>query len=669
MSTPVDRNSLRPQPTPTPTPSAATQTATPVPVGGTEAKGSLINQLRQTATATPFQLDGFGPASRTAGGVVDPRQLQTVVPGGGDVAQLFGFGEGKNDREKFIDATAEFRAVGGQVRRLQAELAGIPKSDPRYAQVEAQFKSAEQSLQSKFGYTAQTLPKAGATWVDPQFLGGELSAGKMTSENFPTGRPVTQPPAAMDQALRDGVLELQMHDGRKVTVTSPEQYRAVIAENRAALGMPRTDGDPIGAHLTFQGGGGKGKRYGAAVAELYAQGVVPTSVSGASAGAIAAAMVAGGADPVQLQKIVTHPQLSKLYDLDLGDVQGGVLNGNAAYEFIDQQLRELTGIHDRPVTFADLKVPLQVVATKMSDSHPEPGTEDMTQLKNRLFVFSQETTPDTPVALAIRASMAIPGVFDPVQMVDPTTGREVQLTDGGVLDNLPMGLNRADLPVIGMSLGSQADNHPSGKTARPKPMPEGNIDVGNLAKNGYWGYKMNKDSAANVDDWRNRTQPQPGQFMLTVPTWNLENPKEGNSTLGFGWDPKVDPKLDQQGRKVTQDFLREFMDDFGKPGASGSNLHTKVPDNLHFSLEVKTRGKTYVATYSGGDKVQFQEKGGRDKFDVKLGKDKVEAFYLDHMSFGDLAPKLGKAAEDSWSWWDQIRGGHVPKINLPELPF
>jgi NTE family protein len=52
----------------------------------------------------------------------------------------------------------------------------------------------------------------------------------------------------------------------------------------------------------------------------------------------------------------------------------------------------------------------------------------------QLKEFSAETTPDISVALALRATSAIPGYFVPVK--DPETGR--LLVDGGVHDNYPI---------------------------------------------------------------------------------------------------------------------------------------------------------------------------------------------------------------------------------------
>src|ERR1051326_6573523 len=167
-------------------------------------------------------------------------------------------------------------------------------------------------------------------------------------------------------------------------------------------------------------------------------------------------------------------------DLHAGG-RGGVFKGEEAYKFFDETLANLTGIHDRPVTFADLKMPLQIIAAKYSDSNPPAGQKDLSKWENRTFVFSQQTTPNTPVALAMRASMAIPGVFDPVEMVDPTTGRTVQLTDGGSLDNFPLGYNHDGLPTVGLNLNEPNTNHPKAieNNLPTLPLPKGQLNATN----------------------------------------------------------------------------------------------------------------------------------------------------------------------------------------------
>jgi hypothetical protein len=92
-----------------------------------------------------------------------------------------------------------------------------------------------------------------------------------------------------------------------------------------------------------------------------------------------------------------------------------------------------------------------------------------------------------------------------------------------------------------VSLEEANQNHPrdGGNNASPKPLPSGNIDVGNIFVNAWYGKKMNDDAAGGADDFRDRSQPKPGQFMIGVPTWDLDDPSKGDSTLKFGYDPKV----------------------------------------------------------------------------------------------------------------------------------
>lgn len=580
--------------------------------------------------------DGFKEAR------VQQSALLSVPSGGGILGKIFG----KNDREKLIDSTKDFRDTAAQGRSLKEKLDRTPPSDPGYPKLKQQLAAVDQKLQQKYGYTTATAPKPGTLFVDPQFNGGQLPNGQVLAKNFPTKKPVTAPPSAIDALFqRGGPVETRGADGKLVTLRTPAEYKAFVAQQRKANGMPRTDGEPIAAQFVFEGGGGKGKRYGAMMTEMVNNGVVPASVSGSSAGAIGAAFVAAGADPETLQKMVTDPRLSKLFDVDLGSIEGGLMNGKELYDHVDQRLREITGIKDRPVTFADLKVPLQILSTRMSDS--AAGGDPMTTVESRKFVFSQETTPNTPVALAVRASASIPGVFDPVQMVDPMTGREVMLTDGGVIDNLPMGLAKNDLPVVGVTLQEQNKNHPrdSSNTAKAEPLPKGNINVGNVILNAWYGKKMHDAAHVDGDDFRDRSNPKPGQFMLGLPTWDLNDPSRGNSTLKFGYDSKVDPVLDQQGRQVTRSFLKQHLDDIGQPGKSGTNAVTQLPANLSFTREVRMNGRTYTATYSGGDGVRFQQKGGGAHFDLRLNKQKIESMWLDDRAYGDLPAKLRHEAQ------------------------
>lgn len=535
-----------------------------------------------------------------------------------------------DEAKKLVGQTQPFRDTLSKVRSLGTELDMLPPNSPRYAEVKQALAKAEGELSSKYGYTRATAPKPGAMWVDPQFMAKELPNGQMSASRLATGTPVTKPPEPLDF----------LFGGKPDGAAQSKAYQQAVAARRAELGMPVQDGKPIGVHMSLEGGGGKGKRYAAMLGEMRDLGVVPTSLTGTSAGSIAAAFAATGASPDQIDAIAKDPRLQKLYDFDLDFKDGGLLNGQAAYDLFDAKLRELTGIKDRPVTFADLKVPLQLVAAKAYDSAAPNG---FPTTKDRIFVFSQETTPDTPVALAMRASMAIPGVFEPVQMVDPTTGRSMHLTDGGSLDNLPMGYAKNNLPQIGAALLSPDSNHPSNGVGTAKPLPTGQLDTTNVLWNALNGYTFLKDNATGAADFRDRTAPGPNQFMISLPTWNLNNPKEEDSTLGFGYDAKVDPTLDKQTREVTRDFLRNFLDDMRVPGSRGTNVSTEVPKNLRFNEQVTVNGQNYNVSYNGGDNLVAVNTATGKKSDLKLGQKKIESMYLDNVAFGDMKAQLAYA--------------------------
>ena len=519
---------------------------------------------------------------------------------------------------------ADFAAANLKLRSLASIL-----SDPNSAPDALERAGAD--LASSFGYTPQSMPKPGALWIDPHFLG----TGKVDASKWPVKAPVARTPKPLEALFGQGrKLEMFKADGSTTSVANAADYAALVSSNRAAGGMPRTDGQPVGVQLSLQGGGGMGKRLGAALSEMYSQGVVPVSITGASVGAITASLLAAGADPVELKRFGDDPIIDKFMDVGLLKRQDGVMSGEVAFDAVDQELRKLTGITDRPVTFADLKLPLQLVATKVSDSGPGasgPGT----------FVFSQETTPNTSVALAVRASMSLPGVFDPVRMVDPTTGREVQLMDGGILDNLPIGYNPdKSLPTVALALVGPGQGHPQDAENLPTnvPLPTGSLPTGNFVENLVNGLRLTEQSNRRFEDYRQRTQPAPGSFVFSIPVFNLDDPTKKDSLLEFKTNPQVDPAIDLQTHQLTRDFFRGCLGKLNDPTASAANCTSKVPADIKFDLDVRTHGKVFRAAYSGGDSVVLTS--GSERHELKLGRPAIEAMYLDQMAFGSLAGAL-----------------------------
>jgi predicted acylesterase/phospholipase RssA len=199
----------------------------------------------------------------------------------------------------------------------------------------------------------------------------------------------------------------------------------------------------------FEGGGVRGAAYAGALEAAITAGVRFSRVAGSSAGSVVAAFVAAGASPASIRKrmletdftALTAPaeakaapfkksglpkaiRLIRLFDSKLlGAIEaGGLFSTSALRTWVEDNLRGVLAeqgrpVPERPIHFRDLPLPLHIVATDVYQREPK--------------VWSQETTPDESVALAVQASCAIPVFFQPV-----LSGASV-LVDGGAVSNLP----------------------------------------------------------------------------------------------------------------------------------------------------------------------------------------------------------------------------------------
>lgn len=179
-------------------------------------------------------------------------------------------------------------------------------------------------------------------------------------------------------------------------------------------------------NLVFQGGGVKGLAYAGVLEALEALGVLPgvARVAGASAGAIAAALVACGVTSARMQEVLTHTSFRGFADGHgwlLGAAERvlhprhGVHPGRALEEWLQAQLGALTaaatGVARPALTLGELRAlaeggtpgfrDLYVVATNLSAQAPR--------------VLSADTTPALPVWKAVRMSMSIPIYFEAVE--------------------------------------------------------------------------------------------------------------------------------------------------------------------------------------------------------------------------------------------------------------
>jgi NTE family protein len=229
------------------------------------------------------------------------------------------------------------------------------------------------------------------------------------------------------------------------------------------------------ADLVLEGGGVKGIGLAGAVAAVTDAGYVPQRISGTSAGALVGAIAAAGARGADLGEIMRRLDFHAVADrhgLGLVPLIGpglallsgtGLYRGEYLLEWITDELAAL-GVR----TWRDLRVddpslpPEQRYRLVVTCS-------DLTLGQLVRFPWDYRSVygldPDSqPVADAVRASMAIPFLFEPTTLTHADPAVRSTLVDGGLLSNFPIdSLDRTDgaapaWPTFGVTI-----------TTAPKP--------------------------------------------------------------------------------------------------------------------------------------------------------------------------------------------------------
>jgi len=160
--------------------------------------------------------------------------------------------------------------------------------------------------------------------------------------------------------------------------------------------------------LVLGGGAARGFAHIGVIKALEAQGIVPDIVVGTSAGSVVGVLYAAGLDGFALQKLALGMQEDMVTDWTLPN--RGVLKGEALQEFINRNVK------NQPLQ--KLRRPVGVVATDL--------------LSGEMMLFRRGDA-----GIAVRASSAVPGVFQPVEI----SGREY--VDGGLTSPVPAQSARA----------------------------------------------------------------------------------------------------------------------------------------------------------------------------------------------------------------------------------
>ncbi|WP_066710884.1 patatin-like phospholipase family protein [Curvibacter delicatus] len=206
-------------------------------------------------------------------------------------------------------------------------------------------------------------------------------------------------------------------------ITSPEP---VVAAPEPVKRAPR-----IG--LALGGGAARGFAHVGVIQVLEESGIRPVLVAGTSAGSLVAALYASGKTGTQLQQIAETMEEATFADWTLPIFSRGLLRGDALARYVHAQ------VGGRRIE--DLPLPLGIVATDLNSGQG--------------VLFQRGDT-----ATAVRASSAVPAVFQPVRIA----GREY--VDGGLVSPVPVRYARqmgAEL-VIAVDISNVPDANPAGDT-------------------------------------------------------------------------------------------------------------------------------------------------------------------------------------------------------------
>ena len=185
--------------------------------------------------------------------------------------------------------------------------------------------------------------------------------------------------------------------------------------------------------LCLGSGGARGLAHVGVLQVLEENGIIPDIISGCSAGAIFGSIYAAGTNLYLLEKYLGTVEARSIIDLGI-PLNGGFLSGDRIEELV------LTLTHD--LSFGETKIPFVCIATDL--------------MSGEMKVFEEGK-----LHRAVRASMAVPGVFTPAIIDDR------YYVDGGVIEELPVDVLRergADM-VITSDLGIKRNffdpEHPS----------------------------------------------------------------------------------------------------------------------------------------------------------------------------------------------------------------
>lgn len=213
-------------------------------------------------------------------------------------------------------------------------------------------------------------------------------------------------------------------------------------------------------------GGAKGISHIAVMEYIDQMGIPVSYVAGSSIGSIIGAVYCAGKLAEFKQDLISLDRKAFLGYFDPMFPISGLLDADSMMDFIRKYIPDTMKLEDLPIE-------LNIVATDFSDGS--------------CVVFKQGS-----IIQAIRASISIPGVFQPVPYEDTF------LIDGGVANPLPLDI----LKEMGAGITIAVNLHPAilkktpvikpKKLRQPKPSQPLSLDVSDSDKESYVSFLMDK---------------------------------------------------------------------------------------------------------------------------------------------------------------------------------
>ncbi|MBX9899798.1 MAG: patatin-like phospholipase family protein, partial [Burkholderiaceae bacterium] len=216
-------------------------------------------------------------------------------------------------------------------------------------------------------------------------------------------------------------------------VSLPPQQVSKVEEVKSSSPLKALKSIKIG--LALGGGAARGFAHIGVIKVLEAQGINVDVVAGTSAGSVVGAMYAAGNNGFALQKLALEMDEATISDWSLPFFakSSGVLKGEALQFYVNKTVAQ--------APIEKLKKPFGAVATDLSTGLP--------------ILFQRGNT-----GAAVRASSAVPGVFQPVKINDRL------YVDGGLVSPVPVRFARemgADF-VIAVNISSQPETQSGGSS-------------------------------------------------------------------------------------------------------------------------------------------------------------------------------------------------------------